>query len=269
MIVRTYLSHSEQENLVLRAFHDGCPESKTLTSLDDYAPSDVAVVMGVFKKHVPVSFPRGHVIREQKRLGKQVVILETGYINRGDGPHNHYAVGLNGLNGRADFKNKGSSADRAVPLKPWKEGQNVVLCGQVPWDASLDWTDHKAWLELAVRNIFLRSNRPVIFRPHPKCKLQPIKGTIYSTRPLLEDLKDAHCCVTFNSNSAVEAAIEGVPVFAFDEGSMAWAIANKSFDDIENPQKPDRTQWINDLTFSQWTPGEMREGLAWRHLFAR
>jgi len=266
MQVRTYLSQNEQENVVLRAFHEGC--GGTLTTLDDYEPSDVAVVMGVFKKNIPVSFPRGHVIAEQRKLGKDVVILETGYINRGDGPDNHYAVGLNGLNGRADFKNKASPPDRVTAtLKDWREGHHIVLCGQVPWDASVDFTDHKAWLELAVRNIHLRTDRPVIFRPHPKCKLQPMQGTIYSTRPLEVDLKDAHACVTFNSNSGVEAALAGVPVFAFDEGSMVWDIANKSFDLIETPQRPDRSQWLADLSYCQWTCAELREGKAWRHLF--
>jgi hypothetical protein len=72
--------------------------------------------------------------------------------------------------------------------------------------------------------------------------------------------------VTFNSNSGVEAALAGVPVFAFDEGSMVWEIANKTFDAIDNPQRPDRTQWLADLSYAQWTPREMREGKAWRHL---
>lgn len=269
MQVRVYTHDSDAENLVLAAFYEGCTEKKVLTSIDRYEPSDVAVVMGVYKKHVPRSFPRGHVISEQKRLGKQVVILETGYINRGDGPENHYACGLGGLNGRADFKNQNSPADRAegIRLQPWKQGKNIVVCGQVPWDASVDFTDHREWLERTVRGIFLRTDRPVVFRPHPKAGLPPIPGAIYSTRPLAEDLEDAWCCVTFNSNSGVEAAMAGVPVFAFDEGSMVWPIANKTLDKIENPEMPDRQQWLSDLCYAQWTPQEMAEGLAWRHLF--
>lgn len=271
MQVRTYTTQdSDAENLVLAAFHEGCPEDKVLTTLNDYAPSDVAVVMGVFKKNVPRSFLRGKVIEEQRKRGLTTVILETGYINRGDGPDNHYAAGLNGLNGRADFKNANSPADRAqgIRLQDWQEGSHIILCGQVPWDASVDFTDHKAWLEKTARAIFLRTDRPVIFRPHPKCKLPPISGTTYSTRPLSEDLKGAFACVTFNSNSGVEAALAGVPVFAFDEGSMCWPIANKTLDKIDEPDKPDRQQWLNDLCYAQWTPKEMKEGKAWAHLFS-
>ena len=268
MQIRTYLSDSEQENYVLEAFNAGC--GGELVSLNDYQPSDVAVVMGVYKKAVPRSFARGNVIAEQRTRKLKTIILETGYINRGDGPDNHYAAGWNGLNGRADFRNQACPADRAqklgVELNSWRQGANIVLCGQVPWDAAVDFTDHKDWLQKAARAIFLRTDRPVIFRPHPKAKLPPIEGTVYSTRPLEQDLEDAYCCVTFNSNSGVEAVLSGVPTLTFDEGAMAWGVTGHKWDDIENPPKPDRAQWLNNLCYTQWTPAEMRDGEAWRHL---
>jgi len=73
--------------------------------------------------------------------------------------------------------------------------------------------------------------------------------------------------VTFNSNSGVEALLQGVPVLAFDEGSMVWSLCNRSLSDIESPSLPDRAQWLNDLSYAQWTLAEMKEGLAWKHLY--
>jgi hypothetical protein len=72
--------------------------------------------------------------------------------------------------------------------------------------------------------------------------------------------------VTYNSNTAVDAAIQGYPVFALDRGSMAWAVAGHDLAEIDSPSKPDRTQWAADLAYSQWKPAEMAEGLTWRHL---
>jgi len=265
-MIRTYLSDSEQENYVLEAFNQGC--NGALARLDDYQPSDVAVVMGVYKKAIPRSFARGNVIAEQRARKLRTIILETGYINRGDGPENHYAAGWNGLNGRADFKNTSCPADRAqklgVELKPWKQGNNVILCGQVPWDAAVDFSDHKEWLQKTARAIFLMTDRPVIFRPHPKAKLPPIEGTVYSTRPLAQDLEDAYCCVTFNSNSGVEAVLAGVPTVTMDKGAMAWEVTSHTLSDMA--YMPDREQWLNNLAYTQWTPAEMRDGEAWRHL---
>lgn len=262
--VRTYLGDSEEENFVLQSFHRAC--GGILTTLDEYKPSDIAVVFGTFKKRVPRSFARGAVIERQKECG-QTIILETGYINRGSGKSNHYAVGLNGINGRADFRNKNSPQDRieklGVSLSEWKSGHHIVLCGQVPWDASVDFTDHEKWLLETAKSIRLKTSRPIIFRPHPLCKLKPISGTIYSTRPLEKDLKDAHACITFNSNAGVESVVHGIPAFAFDLGSMVYEVASHSLDELESPEKPDRSQWLADLTYAQWMPEEFGE--AWQH----
>jgi len=61
--------------------------------------------------------------------------------------------------------------------------------------------------------------------------------------------------------------IDGVPVFASDEGSMVWSVCNKSFSDMETPCLPAREQWLHDLCYAQWTLDEMKQGLAWKHLF--
>lgn len=251
--------------------YEGCPYDRVIVPDFEYTESDIAVVFGVFKKRVPVSWPRGRVISEQIKAGKDVLILETGYINRGDGKENHYAAGFNGLNGRADFRNKGMPPDRAeklgITLKPRRSGEEIILCGQVPQDASVDHIDIGRWLYGAGNEIKARTTRKVIFKPHPLAPVAPLKGLGYTQKPLSEVIANAHCVVTFNSNSAVEAVIDGVPVFAFDQGSMALAVANTDWDAINDPVLPDRRQWLNDLTYTQWTPAEMREGLAWKHLF--
>lgn len=262
-MVNFYLSGNEVHDRVIRSFFEGCPEEKQLIRDFEYQPSDVAVIFGVYKSKVPISWPRGKVFQSQRKNNKDVIVLETGYINRGDGNNHHYAAGFNGLNGRADFKNKNMPGDRffslGIEIKPWAKGDHIVLCGQVPWDASVDHINMMEWLGDAYRLIRMRSSRTVVVRHHP-CISKP-------TKTFLDEISEAHAVVTFNSNSGVEALIAGKPVFAFDEGSMAWPVCNKSFDLIENPVKPDRAQWLNDLAYSQWTPDEMKEGLAWKHLF--
>lgn len=255
----------------MTAFYEGCPTEANLIEGFKYEPSEVAVVFGVHKSKISKSWPRGRVFREQRKNNLDVVVLETGYINRGDGQNHHYAAGLNGLNGRADFRNKNMGPERfealKVDLRPYSPGQNVIVCGQVPWDASVDHSDHKAWIHQTLKKLEQLTTRPIIFRPHPLANLPRVPGFGYSTAPLAEDLKDAHAVVTFNSNSGVEAALYGKPVFAADEGSMVWSIANKELHRIEDPEYPNRQQWARNLAYCQWTLAEMREGKAWAHLF--
>ncbi len=268
-MVRIYLSGDPVHDRVLTAFYEGCPESVLIENFR-YEPSEIAVIFGVHKKKIKQSWPRGNVFRQQREKNLDVIVLETGYINRGDGQNHHYAAGFNGLNGRADFRNKGMQQERFdalnVQMRPYSPGEYILLCGQVPWDASVDHSDHKAWLAETVREIKTLTTRPIVFRPHPMATLPRLDGCEYSTAPLAEDLPRAHAVVTFNSNSGVEAALFGKPVFAADEGSMVWSIANKRLDQINDPEYIDRKQWARDLAYCQWTPAELREGKAWAHL---
>ena len=273
-MIHCYLSGDPVHDLVLRAFYDGCPEQKELRSVRNYEPSDVAVVFGTWKQAIEFSKYRGWIIKEQTEQKKPVVIIDSGYIKRGMGEHDYYACGLGGLNGRADFRNHHSPADRfealKVEIRPWREaGDVILLCGQVPWDASVDFTDHQAWLEDAVERIKANTERPIVFRPHPKAKIATPKGcTIRSKDGLGEDLARAWAVVTFNSNAGVDAALAGIPVFVDDIGSMAYAVANRNLIHLDDPQMPDRSKWAANLAYCQWTPKEMREGRTWKHLFA-
>jgi hypothetical protein len=271
--IRVYLSGNPVHDRVLEAFAEGCKGE--LVKDWQYEPSEVAVIFGVYKSKVPISFPRGEIFRQQRSKNKDVVVLETGYINRGDGLNHHYAAGFNGLNGRADFRNKGMPDDRVMILRreyglrclAWRtEGNHILLCGQVPWDASVDHVDYPGWLRFISGQIKHRTKRPVIFRPHPLAKID-LPGCEISTKATLrEDLENCWAVVTFNSNSSVEAIIEGIPAFTFDAGAMAKDIAGQWLDEIENPRMPDRHQWLADLAYAQWTLDEFRSGAAWQHL---
>lgn len=258
---------------VLQAFAEGVKSESHecfLENVECYKPCDVAVVFGVFKKSVPLSRYRGTIIDLHRKIQKPVVVIDSGYVSR----DKYFAVGLNGLNGRADFKNHNSKPDRwnrlGVTLAPWrKDGGHVLVCGQIPWDASVQDTDHVEWCQETITRIRQRTSRKIVFRPHPKCAAKVeygVNADMVSTAPLADDLANAHCVVTYSSNSGVDAAIAGVPVFADDHGSMAWPIANKSFAWVDSPVRPDREQWAANLAYTQWTIDEIREGKAWRHL---
>jgi hypothetical protein len=277
MKVRMYLSGNPVHDRVIKSFYDGCPEKKELVKLWKYEPSDVAVIFGVRKTHVPVSWPRGEIFRQQREKKLDVVVLETGYINRGDGENHHYAAGLNGLNGRADFKNKDMPELRKLVLQrnyglrclAWRDdGKHILLCGQVPWDASVDHINYTVWLHETARKL-LTGLREVRYRPHPLGPQEGIPGCSISTKPIREDFEDAWATVAFNSNSVVESVIEGIPGFSFDSGSMASEVCNHWLDEMDKPRMPDRHQWLNNIAYAQWTPDEMRSGDAWRHLFKR
>jgi hypothetical protein len=266
---------NRQHAEALKAFAMGvlsCGDQVDYLNVDNgYRECDVAVVFGIRKEAVAASYSRGKIIAEHHKRGKRVVVLDTGYVKR----DRYFMVGFDGLNGRADFRNQNSPGDRwknlGVELKPWKaeRGDNIIVAGQIPHDAACQHIDFRGWVKSAIAELQRRTKRPVVFRPHPLFGDPAGYGVIgveISTRPLKDDLENAWGVVTFNSNTAVDAAIAGIPIWAFDRGSMALRIANHNLDDLGSPLTPDRTGWAHDLAYCQWNAQEMASGAAWRHL---
>lgn len=248
---------------VLTAFAEGVRETGDqcfISSVEQYAPCDVAVVFGVRKKAVAYSSHRGDIFDRHQKENKPCIVIDSGYVKR----DKYFMVGLNGLNGRANFKNGSCPSDRwralDIELKPYRDdGEHILVCGQIPWDASVQDFDHPQWCLDVMEDLRARTKRPIRFRPHPLIATHPLP-------PLERDLQDAFAVVTFSSNTAVDAIISGIPAFAMDKGSMAWMVANRDFIYLDKPLLAPREPWAFNLAYAQWNLEEMREGKPWRHL---
>lgn len=221
-------------------------------------PCDLAVCWGVRKAGEIAS-------------GRRAMILERGYV--GDRYGKWTSVGFDGLNGRADFRNAGKDSTRwdanlAEHMEAWFEpgtGEYVLVMGQVPGDAALGSTNIDRWAVQIMRQ--LQSRRiPARFRPHPLAgsKSSALASLPHSTGDLAAALERAMWVVTFNSNSGVDAVLQGVPAVAMDPGAMAWPVTGRV--PWEAPPMPDRTRWAAELAWCQWTLEEIRRGDAWDHL---
>ena len=64
----------------------------------------------------------------------------------------------------------------------------------------------------------------------------------------------------------MDAATYGIPVFLTSGLCLAWDIGAHDLKQIENPVMPDRTQWLHDLAYANWTLQEVRDGTVWRFM---
>jgi len=257
---------------VLNAFGAGIETSTgcrvAAGTVEECIAADIAVVFGVGKKAVPASFDRGKILDTRTALGLNTIVLEMGYIQR----DKYWAAGWNDLNGRADFLNDNMSSDRwkllNEPLVAYNSGKHLLVCGQVPWDASVQHTDHIQWLSDTVYKLRKVSDRKIIVRPHPLAdKATPsFVGSTRSTESLDVDVSNAYAVITFSSNIGVDAILAGKAVFCDDVGSMVYGIANRTLHNINAPKYSSRDQWSNNIAYTQWTLEEMSKGLPWKHL---
>jgi len=261
-----------------------------VTHSQKYEPSDVAVIMGSWKKvkknRVHLDKQSHHVLKNDivdNHRGK-LIIFETPLLNRKlIEEHDSYRVGLNHyMRGLSDFKNKNSKPDRfnsmGIDIKGWRnQGDHVLVIGQNWNDASLFGISLELWIINTVRMLLKNTDRKIVVRDHPQNKglLKDIindkfdytKQVIYDTNIDIKDsLLNAHCTVSYTSGSSIDSALAGVPVITCSEYNFLWPISSHSLEDVENPKLGERDQLFYDLAWTQWSTDEIRSGKPWQHL---
>ena len=210
---------------------------------------------------------------------KPTIVLEVGGIKRGT----TWKVGLNGINRDAYFGPSGMdnsrSMDLGLSLKSWhKDGEYILICGQ--HDKSLQWRDMPRmsnWFLQTYDTIRKHTDRPIIFRPHPRCRLEHIESGlkyVYRQDPMhiggtYDDFDmgfdNVYCTISWSSNPGIHSVIDGVPAFV-GPSSLAYDVAGHNLELINYPQTPDRTQWLNDYAWTEYTVEEISNGLPLKRL---
>jgi len=265
--------YNAKHALILRSLAEGIPGSE-VRSLGDYSPSDVSVIFGVVKRSFSHTHAKQPIIDASNRGESRLIVVESAFILRGK----YWNVGWGGINGAANFRVGPKTPsdrwellrDRGVRTSPWSrcpQGR-VVVCGQLPWDTNVQDVDHLGWCRETVQ-WFQDRGIPVVFRPHPRMHNPDDYGidrSLWNTEKIRKCIFGARAVVVWNSNSAVDAAIMGVPVIACSPDSIARSIASRRLHDIYRLRCPSRRRWLAGLAYSQWSLDEMAEGLTWRHL---
>ena len=128
------------------------------------------------------------------------------------------------------------------------------------------------WVLTQLKNLKAVSDRPVVVRPHPRCRLDIKQITSQYPGIIVEqpqrlintydsfDLEfDCHAIINYNSGPGILAAINGVRPMV-DRSSLAYPV-NVDFNDIEQDYTVDRAQWLTEICHTEYTIEELRQGL--------
>lgn len=255
-------------NEVMQAFIKGC-QRLGINTVANELNADVAVIWSMLWAGRMQS--NQSIWTHYRSQGKPVVVIEVGAIQRG----HTWKIGLNGINGSGYFGSGGNDSQRADMLKliadDWrKPGKEILICLQR--SQSHQWSQMPSteiWLSDTIRKIRSYTDRPIIVRPHPRQRLKGSWKDVTVQVPLklvgtYDDFDfDAHktwAVVNWNSNPGVLSVMSGIPAFVGGD-SLAAPVGNLDLASIENPRRPDRRQWINDLAYTEWTVEEIASGL--------
>ena len=259
--------------------------------------SNVGVIQGWIADNTNASshlILRQQVIKKQTSLNRYVITADSNlflYANT-ENPLHYLRYSFNGV-----FPNTGIYCDNNIDPSRWQKisknlnlslkdyrttGNHILLCLQRNGGWSMGNTDIQDWTCQTINTIRQYSDRLIVIRPHPgdkasreiirpghpKCRIPFSKDVKLSTNTnLIDDLRNCWAAVNYNSSPVVGAAIEGYPIFVADTSKSQCAdIANNDLSQIENPQLPDRQQWVERLSMFHWNFDELKSGECWTHM---
>jgi hypothetical protein len=217
---------------------------------------------------------------------------------------NYYKVGLNHFTyNEGKFFNHNSPSDRwekiqkeqDIEIKPWRQdryddSKYILLLLQNPIDTSLNplyerGEKYEEWVSKTIKQIRNITGKKIKVRLHPRFQSRFEKFDLSEAdmisnnydgwnksnggNSLYEDFEKAWACVTFSSNAATEAVCEGIPVINLDNSSFSWPVSYHTLDILTNPVIEcnfDRTQWLYDCAYTQWTLEEINKGIVHKRL---
>lgn len=211
----------------------------------------------------------------QKFQGRPIIVAEVGIINR----NKTWKIGLGGTG--ADSYNltnlvPGRAQILGIQLRPWRQGSHIVIATQRA--DSQQWIDQPGlnqWLEQTVSELRKYTDRSIVIRQHPRGHCIPPLGSIlqvpqfipnsYDSYDFEQCLQSAWAVLNWSSGPGPQSLIAGVPVFVGPQ-SLASSVANWDLSQIENPPRPDRSDWIERLAHTEWTLEEISQGMPFKQL---
>lgn len=278
MNVIFYLNDNGRARHVCEAFESGCRrhgQAMRVKRVTAYrAPeADVAVFYGLWEQLRTIH-------RDYIAAGRKAVLVDLGYWGRvwnGDKLAGYHRLVVNGLHATGYFQRLRHVPERFNRFNIRRRkfaprgGGHVLLCGMSAKAAWVYGMEPQEWERRAVEVLKRHTDREIRYRPKQSWKdATPIEGTTWSPdQDLLGPAQLAGCSavVTHHGNSALDALIEGVPVFAID--GIASALADSDLARIETPGLPgedERDQLLFDAAWTQWRIPEIRDGSAWQYL---
>lgn len=235
---------------------------------------DISVIWSVLWKGRMLSNRQIYLRNLQEN--RPTLIVEVGNLNRG----RSWRLSFENINGSGDFKNLNDLDfnrptklnTKLKPLAMTRKPEILIACQH---QDSLQWEGMPSmlvWAQKTVEKIKKITDRPIIVRPHPRSPFrQNIHGATIQSPIMIKGTYDSfdidynyHCVINHNSGPAVQAAINGIPIIC-DKTSLAYPVSS-SFDQLENPQLPDREEWFLKLCHTEWTVDEIRQGIPFERL---
>jgi hypothetical protein len=258
-----YLSKAGEDEYI-NMFAKGSGGTVTNTDDFDYKSSKNPIVLRGILKH--------KLMKRCWKMGRTFYYMDSGYFGNLISAKNpmgfkkwHRIVKNDLQHGDIVSRPSDRWLKMDLPLEPRRYGSRIVLAAPDEKPCKFYGIDQSAWIEQTIDVIKQHTDRDIIVRMRASSRDQRVRQD-----PLHRLLtQDVHALVTYNSNSAVESIMKGVPAFVLAPSHAAMPVANTDLKYIDDPYWPDSEKifrWACHLAYGQFSVKELQDGTAYRIL---
>lgn len=237
--------------------------------VEDDIDADMAVIWSVLWRGRMAT--NKMIYQHYRSHERPVIIVDVGALNRDC----TWKISLNHINGQGYYGHQENlDLDRPAKLGiklGFSKITNpaILLTAQHTGSLQVQDIDLVGWLDGQIDIIRQISDRPLILRPHPRCRIdlqrfQRKNITVQQPIPVPKtydsfDLDlNYHAIVNYNSGPGIQAAIAGVRPIV-NSTSLA-APVSIHISDLERPYDIDREQWLIEISHTEYVLEEINQG---------
>ena len=243
---------------------------------------------------------RRDLVKRAKKKGIYIITFDGGILssfgNTITHPKHHWRVALYSPMNNGNFLSDNSPPDRwemmkelwKVKYEPWRKptpDAPILFVLQPKDNWSMNELDPIDWFNDVYKKLRPITKRKFLVRPHPnhmaamderKNEFPKDCEVIIGQKFFAGDekkhyrfnfqdaLNNCHAVITHNSTASIDSCIRGIPTFCTSNLAICWPVANTDLLKIESPIYPNRTQWVYDLGYKQWTEKEIKDGTVFK-----
>lgn len=224
--------------------------------------TDPIVLRGILKKKI---------IKQCWKDGRDFYFIDTGYLGNQKSDKNPngwkywHRIVKNDLQHNEIIQRPGDRFKRlGIKTEPWKkDGRSILIALPDEKPMKFYGWDLDQWLKETISELRKYTDRPIIIRDRVKSRTERVVHK--SLQDALND--NVFALITFNSNSATEAVINGIPAFVLAPTHAAMPVTLQDISKIETPYYPEEDKvraWLHHLAYCQFHVDELKDGSAWR-----
>lgn len=215
--------------------------------------------------------PNKKVFQHYRGSNRPVIVVDIGALSRG----HTWKIALNHITAQGYYgQHRDLDYDRPKKLgikltHPKNPKPNIILASQHTSSLQVQEVNLVSWLDNKISEIREVSDRPLILRPHPRCRMdlqrfqrQGVEiqhpRQVPNTYDSFDFDTNYHAIINYNSGPGIQAAITGTRPIV-DASSLASPVSI-NVSDVEKPYLQNREQWLVEVCHTEYTVEEITQG---------